>query len=55
MAAPVLTQLGTKVRVTWTAPENNGSPISSYFILFNDGTFTEYPAICDGSDFNKVS
>lgn len=55
MAAPILTQLGTKVRVTWTAPDNGGSPISAYYVEFNDGGYGEKWTICDGTDFNKVS
>lgn len=55
MNPPVLSQLGTKVRVTWVAPDNNGSPISAYYVYFKDGSSSTLSSICDGTEFNKVS
>lgn len=36
-APPVLQPLDGKVRVTWTAPENEGSPIKAYYLSLSPG------------------
>lgn len=45
------------VVISWTAPTNNGSPITAYTILIetNIGTFVEEPNNCVGSDAIIVS
>lgn len=51
-SAPVTSFSLLSVVVTWTAPPNRGSAITSYTIKFrqSDGTtYTEDKAICDGS------
>jgi len=49
--APSTTVLGSNVIVTWTAPNANGSPITSYRISLRqaDLTFSQNLANCDGS------
>jgi hypothetical protein len=41
--APVTTLLGENMRITWTQPDDGGTPILSYRILImqNDGVFVE--------------
>jgi hypothetical protein len=43
--------LESNVIVTWTAPNDNGSPITSYRITLQqaDLTYSENIAYCDGS------
>lgn len=56
-AAPTTTISGDNVVVTWLAPSENGSTISSYTIAFreSDGiTFTEEVTNCDGVDSSIV-
>jgi hypothetical protein len=51
-SAPATVNSGTDIVVTWTAPTANGSPITSFQILFQqqDGQFSEEATYCDGSD-----
>lgn len=51
--SPSTQNSGQDVIISWTAPNNHGSAISSYQILIkeSDGiTFTADLASCDGSD-----
>lgn len=50
--APVTSVSGTNILITWTAPFDNGSPITSYEILIqnsDDITYAMTPS-CDGTD-----
>lgn len=50
--APVVSVLGSYVKIEWTAPFENYSPISGHgyqiLIAASDGTFREDKALCDG-------
>lgn len=51
-SAPTTTIFGSYVRISWTAPNSNGSPITKYLIQIkqSDGvTYSESVAYCDGS------
>ena len=51
-SAPTTAVVGLYVRISWTAPSTNGSPITQYQILIrqsDDLTFSESIAYCDGS------
>lgn len=55
---PATTFSGTSVTVTWTAPWNGGSSITSYTISFlqSDGvTYTENKLLCNGTQASVVS
>jgi hypothetical protein len=57
-SAPVTTASEGNIVVSWTAPYNGGSTITSYSIFFrhNDElTFTESPTICDGTQSTVIS
>lgn len=50
--------IGTNVRISFTAPNNNGKPIDKYQILIlqSDGlTYTEDTTDCDGSNAVIIS
>ena len=52
-STPTTTNSGSEVIIDWSAPAENGSPITSYTvtILQSDGlTYTEDTANCDGTD-----
>jgi len=57
MAPPTVTVSGINVRVSWTAPNSNGSPITAYKIrlLESDGDYSEVLASCDGSNALIIS
>jgi hypothetical protein len=48
---------GSNVVTSWTAPSNNGSPITAYQIYFKTSinTYVEELSLCDGSDDDIVS
>lgn len=50
-SAPAIQQNGIYFEVTWDAPFDNHSPITSYVILLkeSDGSFVENKDLCDGS------
>ena len=51
-AAPTTTLSGSNIVVSWTAPSDNGSTITSYTIKIkhNDSSFSTELTNCDGSD-----
>ena len=50
-AKPTVAQSGTDVTITFAAPADNGSPITSYQVLFKkpDSSYAQYTSLCDGS------
>jgi hypothetical protein len=57
-AAPVTSNyLTTNIKISWTAPENNGSPIFAYQVLIRraDSAYALDTINCDGSDPDIVS
>lgn len=47
-----------EVEVTWVAPDNGGSPITSYTIFIRESdqtTYTTEPISCDGADSTILS
>jgi len=56
-SAPVTTLDEPYARITWSAPSDNGSPITSYTItiLQQDGSYSEEATYCDGTDPTIIS
>lgn len=49
---PVLSQNGTVLKISFSTPLSNGSPVSSFMIKFlnkTDNSYYEYKAYCNGS------
>ena len=48
---------GQDAVITWTAPADNGSPITAYRVVFKTSvnTYVEELANCDGSDATVMS
>jgi hypothetical protein len=48
---------GQDAVITWTAPANNGSPITAYRVVFKTSvnTYAEELTYCDGTDATIVS
>lgn len=58
MSPVTVSQTGTDIIISWTAPNENGSPITSYTLkilnfLLND--YVEYQNICNGSSPTVIS
>lgn len=52
MTPLVISQTGTSVRVSFSQPSANGSPITNYTIVFldySDLSYKEFTSLCDGS------
>jgi hypothetical protein len=50
--APTTALIGENMRISWTAPDDGGTPILAYKIVVAqlDGVFVEQLFYCDGSD-----
>lgn len=58
MTAVTTELVNTNVKISWTSPSSNGSPITEYKILIlqNDGvTYTEQTSFCSGADATIIS
>lgn len=52
MSPAVISQVGTKVRISWVAPNSNGESISAYYVYILQKPSNLYiidSTICDGS------
>jgi hypothetical protein len=53
MDPPILSEVGSKIRITWAEPASNGAAITNYQLLWinsGDNSYQTNTALCDSSN-----